>query len=147
MNKKMLFGLMMFAVLSSGLVYSAYLWLQEDVYMKKNSLSYFILFHPDYIKDLPLPEPAEPAHYYYSGGDGVKPPTQQINIFSDTAPDTALPPITEFLEKQGFKRDLSPMYNGEFAYFLNNNFEVNIKPTELSSSTPRFQYVISEYQY
>lgn len=146
MKKKILFIGIIILIVAFGL-YTGHLWLQEDVHIKKNSLSYFILFHPDYIKNLPLPDATETPSYYYSGGDGVKPPTQQINIFSDAAPETALPPITEFLEKQGFKRDLSPGYNGEFAYFLNKNFEVNIKLIELSSSTPRFQYLISEYTY
>ncbi len=146
MRKKILLSGIIILVIALGL-YTGYLWLQEDVHMKKNSLSYFILFHPDYIKDMSLPEPTKPPRYYYSGGDGVKPSTQEINIFSDTAPEAALPPITEFLEKQEFKQDMSPEYNGEFAYFLNKNFEVHIRLAELSSSTPRFQYVISEYQY
>lgn len=145
MKKKILISTII-SVTVFGL-FAGYLALQEDVVMKKNSLAYFILFHPDYIKNLSLPEAVEPPRYYYSAGDGVKPSTQQITVFSDTSPETALPPITEFLEKQGFKRDTSPAYNGELAYFLNKNFEVNIKPVELSSSTPRFQYVVSEYTY
>lgn len=145
MKKKILISTIIL-VATLGL-YAGYLMFQEDVSIKKNSLNYFILYHPDYLKDLPLPEPNVSPEYYHSAGDGVKPATQQITIFSDISPEIALPPITEFLEKQGFKRDMSPGYNGEFAYFLNKNFEVNIKPVELSSSTPRFQYVVSEYTY
>ncbi len=145
MKKKILISTIIL-VATLGL-YAGYLMFQEDVSIKKNSLAYFILFHPDYIKEIPLPEQTEPGQYYYSAGDGIKPLTQQITVFSDISPETALPPITEFLEKRDFKRDISPMYDGEFAYFLNKNFEVNIKPVELSSSKPRFQYVISEYIY
>lgn len=146
MKKKILISGIIILVIVLGL-YAGYLALQEDVHMEKNGLKYFILFHPDYIRDMPLPESTQTPRYYYSAGDGVKPPTQELNIFSDTAPEATLPPITEFLEKQGFKRDMSPEYNGEFAYFLNKNFEVHIRLAELSSSTPRFQYVISEYRY
>ncbi len=145
MKKKFLISAIILIV-AFGL-YAGYLAVQEDVFMKKNSLAYFILFHPDYIKEIPLPEPTEPGQYYYSAGDGIKPATQEISIFSDITPEIALPPVVEFLEKRDFKRDLSPMYAGEFAYFLNKNLEVNIKLTELSSSSPRFQYVVSEYTY
>ncbi len=109
---------MTISIFAFGFIYS----MQETVYTERGTFDYHILLNSE-VKKTPIIAPLSKEVFYYSCGDGPKPPMQEVSYQSSESVELISTTLSEYLRDRGFQRRGNP---NETIFFESDNNYANI---------------------
>lgn len=99
-------------LLVGSLIYLGRMVFAESLYFGEVSLPYYLLLD-DQIKGLPMPGQSGSREFFYSAGDGPKPPAQGVTFFSRASREDITQAMGSYLRNQGYRKVASGEYVDE----------------------------------
>lgn len=104
----------------------------EDLYTSKGSYSYFVTIRSKMVQKFPRIGYVGQEEFYYSCGDGPKPPMNGISYTSSADSVTIIKKTEEYISGYGFRRVLEPSYLKDELWYSNSEstFQLQLSKEE-----------------